>query len=62
MSDDMARAFKAGWKARESAISIVQPTNARDEFYGAPRRTKAEIRPVKYHASKFTAWLKADRS
>lgn len=59
MSDDLAAAFKAGWKAREAAISIIQPTNARDEFYGVKKRTKAEVRPVKYHASRFARWMKA---
>lgn len=58
MSDDMAKAFKAGWKARESCISIIQPTDARDEFYGVAPRRKAAVRPVKYHASRFTAWVK----
>jgi hypothetical protein len=58
MSDDMARAFRAGWKSRDASISIVQPTNARDEFYGTPKRTKATVRPMKYHASIFTRWLK----
>lgn len=62
MSEDMRRAFRAGWDAREARIGIIQPTDARDEFYGTPRRARASIRPVKYHASIFTNWRKAERN
>lgn len=53
---DLAAAYRAGWDARERCISISQPTNARDEFYGVKRRSLAEIRPVKYHHSRFMRW------
>lgn len=59
MTDDLSKAFRAGWMAREAAISIIQPTNARDELYGVKRRAKAEVRPVKYHASRFTRWMRS---
>lgn len=55
---DMADAFREGWKQRDRTIGIVQPTRARDEFYGTARRAKATARPSRYHASLFTAWLK----
>lgn len=55
---DMADAFREGWKKRDRTVGIVQPTNARDEFYGASKRAKAMVRPASYHASLFTAWLK----
>lgn len=54
---DLADAYREGWKQRDRTISVVQPTNARDEFYGAVKRTKAFVRPAKYHASLFTRYL-----
>lgn len=55
---DLAEAFKAGWKSREKIISIIQPTNARQEFYGERARKSATVRPAKYHHSRFTTWMK----
>lgn len=54
---DLADAFREGWKQRDRTIGIIQATTARDEVYGVPRRAKASVRPAKYHASLFRAWL-----
>lgn len=58
---DLREAFKAGWKQRDKTISIIQPTNARDEFYGERQRTKATVRPARYHDSLFRDWKKSSR-
>lgn len=55
---DLADAFREGWKHRDRTIGVVQPTNARDEFYGTAKRAKATVRPSRYHASLFTSWFK----
>lgn len=59
---DMRDAFRAGWARRDKTIGIIQPSNAREEFYGMPRRQKASIRPARYHASMFSAWIKDRQS
>lgn len=55
---DMADAYREGWKRRDKTIGVIQATTVRDEFYGTPKRAKATVRPSRYHASLFTAWLK----
>lgn len=55
---ELAAAYKAGWQRRDRTISILQPTNSRDEVYGQPRRSKATVRPTRYHHSLFINWLK----
>lgn len=56
---DLADAYREGWKRRDKCIALIQATTARDEVYGESRRLKAKVRPLKYHASMFTAWMKA---
>lgn len=58
---DLRKAFKAGWDQRNRTVSIIQPTNARQEFYGEKARHKASVRRARYHHSLFAAWLKEEK-